>query len=204
MDCFAFARRTDMSKRTPERQCIITRQHGGPDDLLRFALSPDNAVVFDAYQKVPGRGAWLSPKNDILEQAIQKNAFSKAFKTKAEIPNGLAGQVENRLRQMALDMLHLCQKSGLVVAGYEKIKASLLADEVAVLVIAADATENAFEKVKGHLQRLPHVQCFTREELGAISGRDQTVHMALKAGGASEKFLQKAQAFTGFHEKTTI
>ena len=43
-----------------DRTCIVTRQAGEPDGLLRFVVGPDMSVVPDLKRQLPGRGCWVS------------------------------------------------------------------------------------------------------------------------------------------------
>ena len=41
----------------PERTCIVTREVGPPDAMIRFVVGPDGVVVPDLRHRLPGRGA---------------------------------------------------------------------------------------------------------------------------------------------------
>jgi predicted RNA-binding protein YlxR (DUF448 family) len=71
------------------RQCLLTKQEAAKSELWRFVLSPDEVVTFDVTQRLPGRGAWLIPEANALQQAVQKKLFSKAFKQNAHVPDDL-------------------------------------------------------------------------------------------------------------------
>ena len=43
----------------PERTCILSREHGSREGLVRLALAPDGEVLPDVRAKAPGRGAWI-------------------------------------------------------------------------------------------------------------------------------------------------
>ena len=42
------------------RSCALTRARRPKDELIRFVLGPDGAVVPDLKEKLPGRGVWLT------------------------------------------------------------------------------------------------------------------------------------------------
>ena len=63
----------------PERRCIVTRQALEKDQLIRFVLGPDNAVVPDLAENLPGRGYWVTASRKVLAEAVKKNAFAKAM-----------------------------------------------------------------------------------------------------------------------------
>ncbi len=39
-----------------DRTCIVTRESGYADDMIRFVAGPDGAVVPDLKHELPGRG----------------------------------------------------------------------------------------------------------------------------------------------------
>ena len=43
-----------------ERMCIVTRQGGTPETLIRFVAGPDGSVVPDLKRVLPGRGCWVT------------------------------------------------------------------------------------------------------------------------------------------------
>ena len=46
-------------KSQPERRCILSREKGGRDRMVRLALSPAGVVLPDVQSRAPGRGAWI-------------------------------------------------------------------------------------------------------------------------------------------------
>ena len=62
-----------MAKRT----CIITGETDHSSNLLRFVISPDGSLVPDLAEKLPGRGAYLTPKPEYLRESFKKKKFAK-------------------------------------------------------------------------------------------------------------------------------
>ena len=110
----------------PERKCVLSGEHGGRDDLLRLAISPDGDVLPDALARAPGRGAWIGVSRDELETAIAKgklkSALARAFKGAAlTIPADLPERAEAALRRAFTDRLGLEMKSGRLLVGSDRI-----------------------------------------------------------------------------------
>lgn len=70
-----------MSK--PTRQCLVTRTRHEAQTLLRFVMLQDE-LVWDSKHKLPGRGAYLQAKIDIIEQARQAKIWRRAFRLSSE------------------------------------------------------------------------------------------------------------------------
>lgn len=73
------------------RQCIACRSISPIDRLWRFIRQPDGLVEFDPKNQLYGRGAYICQKDECLKQAIQRKAFTRAFKKPIlgiSMPNG--------------------------------------------------------------------------------------------------------------------
>src|SRR5215204_3821461 len=74
-----------MGRSEPERTCIVTREAGSPEGLIRFVIAPDGTVVADLRRKLPGRGAWVTARADIVRQAVRARLFGRAFKAEVKV-----------------------------------------------------------------------------------------------------------------------
>ena len=136
----------------PERTCILSREHGTRDGLIRLALAPDGQVLPDIRAKAPGRGAWIGVDRSTLDQAVAKGklrgALSRAFKTNAiAVPDDLGARIADQLQRAFLDRLGLEAKAGRVLTGTERIEAALRSGQVALLLHAADAGTDGARKL---------------------------------------------------------
>src|SRR5215470_15020461 len=81
----------------PERRCIVTRQALEKDQLIRFVLGPDNAIVPDLSENLPGRGYWVAASRKVLTEAVKKNAFARAMQApvrpEADLVERVAGLI---------------------------------------------------------------------------------------------------------------
>jgi predicted RNA-binding protein YlxR (DUF448 family) len=68
----------------PVRTCVGCRKRELAVELLRVvAVSTGNgayAVIVDAAGSLPGRGAWLHPVPQCVQQAMRRRAFAKALR----------------------------------------------------------------------------------------------------------------------------
>ena len=185
----------------PQRTCIVSRRTLPREEMLRFVLSPSGEVVFDLKAALPGRGAWLAPAPGIVEEAVKRRAFNRAFKTQAKVPDDLPAQVERQLRQAAVSALSLARKAGEAVAGFEKVREAIRVGEVAVLLEAADGARDGREKVlrlaRAVNAEMPVLDVFDSAELGLAFGRERVIHAAMKPGGLARKLLQHARKLQG-------
>ena len=79
-----------------------------------FALRwrPTASVVPDIRRKLPGRGVWTRLSFETVRRAAAKQAFSRAFRAKAEAPDSLAETVDALLERDALQFAVDRQQGG--------------------------------------------------------------------------------------------
>jgi len=178
------------------RMCVATRAERDPEDLIRFAASPEGAIVADLARRLPGRGVWVTSERWAVEKAIKTKAFARALKRPVTIPEDLAGEVERLIERRALAALSLANKAGLAIFGFAQIHAALEGGAVAVLIHGVEAAadgrgklDRKFEAVCRAGGREPRAaDCFSVSQLSLAMGRSNVVHAALIDGGASERF----------------
>lgn len=182
------------------RQCALTRERRDTEELIRFALSPDNQVTPDLKRRLPGRGVWLLPTRETVERAVAKRVFPRAFRGEAKAADDLPAQIDALLAKTALEALSLANKAGQVTFGFAKIEEAIAAGRVAALIHASQARPDGVRKLDGKFlaskegaDPLPSLRAFTTAELDLATGRSNVVHAALIQGGAATRLLAAAE-----------
>jgi predicted RNA-binding protein YlxR (DUF448 family) len=194
-----------------ERTCIVTGTKDVPDAMLRFALSPDGSVVPDVHRKLPGRGVWTRLSFATVRQAASKQAFSRAFRAKAQAPASLAETVDALLERDALQSLSIANKAGLVVAGAFQVDAAIEIGRVAALIQASDGAPDGVAKRANALRarlgpgggEIVRVNLFTSRQLDLALGKANVIHAALKQGAASSAFLARVDRLRRYRASDT-
>ncbi|APE45157.1 hypothetical protein BOO69_18345 [Sulfitobacter alexandrii] len=186
----------------PERKCISTGEVQPKFGLVRFVVGPDQEVVPDILGKLPGRGMYVSADRSALELAVKKKLFSRAAKQQVVVPDGLVDEVERQLARRVVDLISLQRKGGRAVAGYEKVKGWLQAEEAEVLIQASDGSGRGKSKLStphfGH-----YIGWLTADELGLAFGRQTVIHGALASGGLTHRVVEEAQRLRGVRKNET-
>lgn len=183
----------------PERTCLVTRQHRAPDELIRFVLGPDHAVVPDLKRKLPGRGVWVGLSKALVAQAVKKQLFARGLRDKAVAAADLPDLVETLLRRDATQGLALANKAGLITTGFAKVEAAIASGKVAALIHARDGAADGKRKMRQALRRRfgentpPDFDILAGEEMDSALGRGNVVHAALGPGAAAKVFLASAR-----------
>lgn len=183
------------------RMCVVTRQVKSIDDLIRFVLSPDGAVVPDVRRKLPGRGLWVSLSRNAINEAVKRSLFAKSFKQAVKAPPELADLTETLLARGALEALAMVAKAGDVVSGFGKVEDALSGGRAVALIHAADGASDGIRKlnakwaasgVQAARERdFTAINGFTTDELDLALGRSNVVHAALLSGPATKTFLTR-------------
>lgn len=189
----------DRLEHTPERTCVLTRDKGAKEALIRLALSPDGTVAPDVRARAPGRGAWISVNRDELDKAVAagklKGALARAFKTSdVSVPADLGERTSQALRQAALDRLGMEARAGNLINGAERIEAAARAGKVHLLIHAADAREDGRKRLDQAWRAGgggPKGLIFPEERtiLSIALGRENVVHVALIEPAAAARVL---------------
>jgi len=196
----------------PERTCIVTRTKLPADQLLRFVRAPGGVVTPDLKRKLPGRGVWLIPTRSVLEMALKKRAFQKAFRTDVKGLEALPDLVERLFEHSARDAISLANKAGQVVAGFGKVEEALAKGGVLAVLHAADAAPDGVRKVgqlvrrteEAGVRQIKSIVTLPSDDLGLALGRSHVIHAALLEGSASLACLQKLERLRAFRSKDEI
>ena len=181
----------------PERRCIVSGVSGPVAPLIRFVLGPDGSVVPDLGEKLPGRGAWVTSDRAILEKAVKKRLFNRAFKGDVKVPEGLVDTIESLLTQRLVAIISLARKAGQAVTGAEKVRAHVQSGAAAVILQARDGSARGKTKIAPESLDLPRIGILTGAELGLAFGREFAIHAALDAGGFAQRALAEAGRLRG-------
>jgi hypothetical protein len=181
----------------PNRRCIVTGKVLPVEQLIRFVVGPDGVVVPDIEARLPGRGLWLSAGRDMVNTAVAKNLFAKAFRRKVTVPVDLAERIAGLLTRRCLERIGLARRAGQAMTGYEKVRSELKAGRGAVLLAAADGAADGREKIRALAPSLPLVAVLRSDELGAAFGRSHAVHAVLTAGRLADSLKIDAARLAG-------
>lgn len=191
----------------PERRCIVSRETAHKLDLLKFVLSPDGVVTPDVMEKLPGRGAYITPDLDTLNKAVETKAFNRAFKGKALVPDDLSVLVTNMLSRRVLGLVTMAMKAGRLRMGSDQVRSLAQSGELAIRIEASDGAADGRGKLRSLAKAVgratdgavpPVVGCFSALELGQALGRPPVVHAAIERGRFAKNMKYDIERLGGF------
>ena len=191
-----------------ERTCIVTRQVGEPDRLIRFVAGPDLSVVPDLKRNLPGRGCWVTASRSHVDQAVRKKLFRRALKAEVLADPDLGSLVDQLLAKSALGAILMARKAGQFVTGASKCDAAVRSGQaVAVLhaheaapdgVRKLDQARRAVEYMDGPV--IPAFKLFPEAELGLAIGGANVIHAAVLDGKAGRAAVRRIVALQEYRE----
>lgn len=182
-------------RKSPLRRCIASGKVQDKAGMIRFVIGPDQTVVPDVDETLPGRGLWLTAETGLVEKALSKGLFAKAARQGVKPVPDLLALTRRLIRRRALGLIGLARKGGGALAGFEKVQAALRSGVigraggagqkgVGLWLEACDGSDDGRSKLHALAKALgvPLVDLFDRAELGAALGRNEAVHVVLAAG----------------------
>ena len=164
------------------RRCLVAGEMKPRAEMVRFVIGPDNSVVPDLSENLPGHGLWVTATPDAIHLAVKKNLFAKVAKATAHPAMTLAEDVTRLLRKRCLEFLGLAKGAGIAVLGEGQTESALRANKLALYLHAPDAT-----RVLDNRNSIAECEIFSRHEMGAAFGYDQIVYVGISPHGLAEK-----------------
>ena len=189
------------------RLCALTREVKPVDELIRFAVSPDGALVPDTDARAEGRGVWISLGEKIVAEAVRKRAFERSLKQKVALPEDLPALTRRRLAERYLGALQMARKAGQLVTGAHRVREAIDKGEAVALITATDAAEDGRSKLLSALRgrrktdvelgleprEVAHLELLDSGQLGLALGLESVIHAALVEGAAAQAALGRAR-----------
>ncbi|MBA3447199.1 MAG: RNA-binding protein [Pseudaminobacter sp.] len=185
-----------------DRTCIVTRRQTEPDELIRFVVGPDGAVVPDLKRSLPGRGCWVTADRLHVDKAAGKNLFARAFKKEVAVPSDLGGMLDTLLARSALGVLGLARKGGAIALGATKVESSVRGGSALLVLHAREASEDGLRKMTQARRATAYAggpeihayKLFSEAELSLALGGTNVIHAAVLAQDAGKAVLKRMVA----------
>lgn len=185
------------------RMCIVTRESGSQDELIRFVAAPDGTVVADLKRQLPGRGCWVKIDRSLVDKAVAKKLFSRALKADVKAAAELGETVDTLLVQQLMQMMNMARKAGQFVTGSAKVDAAVRSGAAIAVFHATNAAEDGVRKIDQarkawHLgmeteEEVPSYRLFSESEMEGLMGQNAFIHAAVLAGQAGEGVVKRAK-----------
>lgn len=199
--------------KTTERTCIVTRRQAAPEAMIRFVRAPDGALTPDIRSRLPGRGAYVTARAELVAEAVRKHAFARTLKAKVTTTPTLVEDIDRLLEADCLQSLSIANKAGLVATGFGKVCQALETGGVSVVVEASDGAADGKRKLAQASRRasiatgqadggVETIGLFGSRQLDLALGRTNVIHAALAPGGPTQAFLARCRRLAAYRSKS--
>ncbi|MEC7551237.1 MAG: hypothetical protein VYB31_00280 [Pseudomonadota bacterium] len=115
---------------TENLQCALTGKLLTREETIRFVIGPDNAIIADLSDELPGEGIRLLGYRGTLEKSLRDGTFIRLFVTdrlddEPVISASFLDKIESQLLDKVLGLIGLARRAGAVLNGFAKVDSSL-------------------------------------------------------------------------------
>ena len=182
--------------------CVVTGQSLPLHEMIRFVITPENEVMADLTEKLPGDGIYIKADLQTLKKALWRNTFTSVAKDSVVVPDNLIASIEKGLSKLALETMSLARRAGQLTMGFSRIEEVLRASPQGVYVVASDASDHGRLKLSKLARTLPVLDIWTCEELSMALGEANTNHLLVGPGALSEKLSRLANKLKAIRTET--
>ena len=191
-----------MSKRCrePERTCVGCRVSQPQANLVRYVLSPQQQLLVDYRQKLPGRGVYTCCDVNCVIKAVERKQLQRGLKVEQlQVgPDQIVISIIETLLQRIENLLGMARKSGQAVSGSSAILAGLKRnDSFAFVLLSDDVSTGIADKVLSAAgsQHIEVFQMFSKGRIGEILGKGERSVAALQAGKLANAIKLEVQRY---------
>jgi len=171
--------------------------------MVRFVIGPDQTVVPDLEEKLPGKGLWLSADRDMIHTACAKNLFAKRARCRAVVDPDLAGRVEDLLVRRCTALLQMARRAGQLTIGFDEVRRRLADGDGGQLLAASDGGPGGREKITALARETPASAALTGDELGRSMGRERIAHALVAPGRLARRLGRELDRLAGLRSSAT-
>lgn len=186
-----------------DRMCIVTRESGPAEELIRFVAGPDGTVVPDLKRALPGRGCSVKASRALVDQAVKKQLFAHALKSDVKALPELGAQVDHLLVMQLAGMMNMARKAGQFLSGTMKVDDAVRTGRALAVFHATDAAGDGIRKITqartavkfmmDEEEEIPAFRLISFEEMQGLMGDNAFIHAVALAGQAGEGVVKRAK-----------
>ena len=149
------------------------------DQFIKISLSPDNSLVPDLFNKLPGKSIWVPCNKSMLADLLNEENLKNHFGVSRISTKNINALIESVLRKKILSTISLAKKAGRLAIGIDSIKTELLGNRDCVIIVAEGA-----KSLKNHsLLQAKGIQSFEnlfkKEDLAKSSGKNNVKYVGI-------------------------
>mgnify|MGYP001386500746 FL=1 len=195
---------------TENLQCALTGKLLTREKTIRFVIGPDNTVIADLSEELPGEGIRLLGYRGTLEASIRDGSFKELFDKKwldgdPVISASLLDKIESQLMDKVLGLIGLARRAGSVLNGFAKVEGSLKSGKCKLLLTASDGAEDGRMKMTRLAEAVEcqQVTILPSARLSMALGQTNVIHAGIIGSGWAERLnasIDRLSLYVNGHE----
>ena len=121
------------------KKIFLNSSNINKDDFIKISLSPDNKLIPDLSDKLPGKSVWLPADKALIVDILRKEDLKTYFGVSKIFSSDLVSLIEMVLRKRILSSISMTKKSGVLVIGLDAIKTQLIQKRHCLILVAIGA-----------------------------------------------------------------
>ena len=109
------------------------------DDFIKICLSPDNKLIPDLRDNLPGKSVWLPANKTLIVDILRKEDLKTYFGVSKIFSPDLVSIIEMILRKRILSSISMTKKTGALAIGLDAIKTQLIQKRHCLIIVAKGA-----------------------------------------------------------------
>ncbi|EJW21006.1 hypothetical protein IMCC14465_08020 [alpha proteobacterium IMCC14465] len=195
---------------TENLQCALTGKLLPLEKTIRFVIGPDNAVIADLSEELPGDGIRLLGYRATLEASISDGSFIGLFGSDFldDVPiiaPSFVDKIETQLMDRVLGLIGLARRAGAVLNGFAKVEGCLKSGKCDLLITANDGAEGGRMKMTrlAEAVQCPQVTILPTARLSMALGQTNVIHAGIVGSGWAERLtasIDRLSLYVNGHE----
>ena len=195
---------------TENLQCALTGKLLTREKTIRFVIGPDNTVIADLSEELPGEGIRLLGYRGTLEASIRDGSFKELFDKKwldgdPVISASFLDKIESHLMDKVLGLIGLARRAGSVLNGFAKVEGSLKSGKCKLLLTASDGAEDGRMKMTRLAEAVEcqQVTILPSARLSMALGQTNVIHAGIIGSGWAERLnasIDRLSLYVNGHE----
>ena len=122
-----------------DKKSFLENANISENDFIKFSLSPENMLVPDLHNNLPGKSIWVPAKKKLIKYIQERDDVKAHFGVSRFFSNDLVYLVKKILRRKILNNISLTKKAGYLAIGLDTIKTQLIEKRHCLIVVARGA-----------------------------------------------------------------
>ncbi len=121
------------------KKLFLNNSSVNKDGFIKICLSPDNKLIPDLCDKLPGKSIWLPANKALIVDILKKEDLKTYFGVPKISSPDLVSLIEMILRKKILSSISMTKKSGVLAIGLDAIKTQLTHNRNCLIIVAVGA-----------------------------------------------------------------